>query len=210
MVARANKNTLHRSSVALDKWSPASACDVQLPLHFTLTTFLLVHKYCSLHGGLCARYSHWPSACLWLLPFLLSSSSPHCRWLVTNGAVNYSGWAGIKYERGAVCEARLEKEHTHIHTQMIVFSYARQLHIFLLLLPPCHLQIVLSIIPVSCFYFYVCRCTLWSKHVTLFSGEKKTFVLCICLDNKRGGEWSCVCTLKRLRFVKIEKKVMYC
>lgn len=115
MVARANKNTLHRSSVALDKWSPASACDVQLPLHFTLTTFLLVHKYCSLHGGLCARYSHWPSACLWLLPFLLSSSSPHCRWLVTNGAVNYSGWAGIKYEGGCL-RGKVEKQHTHIST----------------------------------------------------------------------------------------------
>lgn len=189
MVARANKNTLHRSSVALDKWSPASACDVQLPLHFTLTTFFLVHKYCSLHGGLCARYSHWPSACLWLLPFLLSSSSPHCRWLVTNGAVNYSGWAGIKYERGAVCEARWKRSthtNTHISTHRWLSFRMPDNSTFLLLLPPCHLQIVLSIIPVSCFYFYVCRCTLWSKHATLFSGEKKT-VLCICSDNKHGG-----------------------
>lgn len=192
MVARANKNTLHRSSVALDKWSPASACDVQLPLHFTLTTFLLVHKYCSLHGGLCARYSHWPSACLWLLPFLLSSSSPHCRWLVTNGAVNYSGWAGIKYEGGCL-RGKVEKQHTHISThRWLSFRMPDNSTFFLLLLPPCHLQIVLSIIPVSCFYFYVCRCTLWGKHATLFSGKKKTFVLCICSDNKRGGEWSCV------------------
>lgn len=131
MVARANKNTLHRSSVALDKWSPASACDVQLPLHFTLTTFLLVHKYCSLHGGLCARYSHWPSACLWLLPFLLSSSSPHCRWLVTNGAVNYSGWAGIKYERGAVCEARWKRStHAYPHTDDCLFVCQTTPHFF--------------------------------------------------------------------------------
>lgn len=145
-----------------------SACDIQLPLHFTRTTFLLVHKYCSLHGGLCARYSHWPSACLWLLPFPLSSSSPPCRWLVTDGAVNYSGWPGIRYERG-MSERQsgggCTHANTHIPTQMIVPSYARQLHI-LVLLPLLHLQIALSINPISCFTFYVCRCTRLNAHAT--------------------------------------------
>lgn len=46
--------------------------------------------------GLCARYSRWPSVCLWLLLFPRSSSSPRCRWLVTDEAVNYSGWACIR------------------------------------------------------------------------------------------------------------------
>lgn len=129
-----------------------SACDVRLPRHFTRATFLLVHKYCSLHGGLCARYSHWPSACLWLLPLPLSSSSPPCRWLVTDGAVNYSGWAGIRYERG-MSERRV---HTHIATQMIVSLYARQLHVLVPLLPisTCRLCYQSIQFPVCVFLFF--------------------------------------------------------
>lgn len=193
MVARANKNTLHRSSVALDKWSPASACDVQLPLHFTLTTFLLVHKYCSLHGGLCARYSHWPSACLWLLPFLLSSSSPHCRWLVTNGAVNYSGWAGIKYERGAVCEARWKSStHTYPHTDDCLFVCQTTPHFFYCSSLPatCRLCYQSFQFPVFTFMFADAHFGVNMQHSLV--AKKKTFVLCICSENKRGGEWSCV------------------
>lgn len=161
-------------------------CDVQLPLHFTLTTFLLVHKYCSLHGGLCARYSHWPSARLWLLPFPLSSSSPPCRWLVTNGAVNYSCWAGIRYERGDVWEWWRTHTHTHsqIPTQMIVSSYARQLYILVLLPPPPPADCAINqsnFLFAFFFTFYVCRCT-WSKHIL----RDETDSFCNCSDdNKR-------------------------
>lgn len=101
----------------------------------------------------------------------LPSSSPPRRWLVTNGAVNYSGWARIRYERGGTSERKSGGGCTNTHSNqtyphmMIVSSYARQLYI-LVLLPLLHLQIVLSINPISClpfflffFTFYVCRCT---------------------------------------------------
>ena len=46
----------------------------------------------------------------------LPSSSPPCRWLVTNGAVNYSGWAGIRYERGGMSERQSRGGCTNTHT----------------------------------------------------------------------------------------------
>lgn len=63
-------------------------------------------------------------------------------------AVNYSGWAGIRYERGTSAR-RSGGGLEHTPTQMIVSSYGRQLRIFLLLL---YLQIALSINPISSCY----------------------------------------------------------
>lgn len=155
---------------------------MQLALHFTLMTFLLLHKYYSLHGGLCARYSHWPSACSWLLPFPFSCSSPSCRWLVTDTAVNYSGRAGIRYERG-MSARQSGGECTHMLTRMIVSSYARQLHVLLLL----YLRILLSINPISFSYFLCLQMHRFEystyQHAAHFNAKKDPF--CICSGNKQ-------------------------
>lgn len=85
----------------------------------------------------------------------LPSSLPHpfpCRWLVTDGAVNYSGWAGIRYEKRVRLRGRVEEDahsvaQTNTHTfphRWLPPLYARRLHILQLLLL-FHLQIVLSI-----------------------------------------------------------------
>lgn len=63
---------------AVDKWGPVSACDVKLPLHVAHMTFLLVHKYCSLHGGVYVLdiavdpQSASSSCCSLALPHLLA------------------------------------------------------------------------------------------------------------------------------------------
>lgn len=77
--------------------------------------------------------------------------SPPCQWLVTDGAVNYSGWVGIKYEWG-MSERQSLGIHTHIPTWMIVSLHSRQLYISAFL-PLFHPQIAQSINSISSLLF---------------------------------------------------------
>lgn len=101
----------------------------------------------------------------------LPSSSPPRRWLVTNGAVNYSGWARIRYERGGTSERKSGGgcTNTHSNTHMpthddCLFVCQTALHFSAPPPPPpadCAINQSNFLFAFFSFFFtfYVCRCT---------------------------------------------------